>query len=89
MLRDVRIMLLGSIEVRKCPLLGLHFLKTNCSINIMPIEGCKMEIADNLSSTNFAASVHTGGGGCQPCWRVTHHQRLLFTGAWRAIFSFH
>lgn len=55
----------------------------------MPIEGCKMEIADNLSSTNFAASVHTGGGGCQPCWRVTHHQRLLFTGAWRAIFSFH
>lgn len=55
----------------------------------MPIEGCKMEIADNLSSTNFAASVHTCGGGCQPCWRVTHHQRLLFTGAWRAIFSFH
>lgn len=55
----------------------------------MPVEGCKMEIADNLSSTNFAASVHTGGGGCQPCWRVTHHQRLLFTGAWRAIFSFH
>lgn len=82
-------MLLGSIEVGKFPLFGLYFLKINFSINIIPVESCKMKIADYLSSANFAASVHTGGGGCQPRWRVTHHQRLLFIGAWRAIFSFH